>query len=138
MTQQKDTNKNPKILTDNKASVATGGAVGLSAISSFIGLCCIGPWAVTLFGISGAIAMARWQPYRPYILGIALAMIVWAYWRVYGPARKKLCEAGLCPARPSIWLQSGLWLTTVLVVMAFFADQLQWMLIDATPEGLRQ
>ena len=122
---------------DQKLAATTGGAISISAISSFIGLCCVGPWAVTLFGISGAIAMARWQPYRPYILGLAIIMIAWAFWRVYGPSRKKLCEAGLCPARPSMWLQSSLWLATILVVLAFFADQLQWMLIDPTPEGLK-
>ncbi len=123
---------------DQKITASTSGAIGISAISSFIGLCCVGPWAVTLFGVSGAIAMARWQPYRPYILGVALALLAWAFWRVYGPARKKLCEAGLCSPRPSLWLQSGLWFAVLLVVLAFFADQLQWILIDATPENLKQ
>jgi hypothetical protein len=31
-----------------------------------------------------------------------------------------------------------LWLAAVMVVLAFFADQLQWLLVDPTPEGLRQ
>ena len=122
---------------DQKLAATTGGAIGISAISSFIGLCCVGPWAVTLFGLSGAIAMARWQPLRPYILSLAIIMIAWAFWRVYGPARKKLCEAGLCPARPALWLQGSLWFATILVVIAFFADQLQWLLVDPTPEGLK-
>lgn len=123
---------------DKKLATTSGGAIGISAIASFIGLCCIGPWAIALLGVSGAVAMARWQPLRPYILGLALVMLSWAFWRVYGPPRKKLCAAGLCPARPSLWLQSGLWFAAILVVLAFFADQLQWLLVDPTPEGLRQ
>jgi len=103
---------------DQKLAATTGGAISISAIASFIGLCCIGPWAVSLFGISGAIAMARWQPFRPFILSVALILITWAFWRVYGPPRKKLCEASLCPARPSLWLQGSLWFAAVLVVMA--------------------
>jgi hypothetical protein len=31
---------------DRKLAVASGGAAGISALASFIGLCCIGPWAV--------------------------------------------------------------------------------------------
>jgi hypothetical protein len=122
---------------DRKLAVTSGGAAGISALASFIGLCCIGPWAVAILGVSGAIAMARWQPVRPFILGTAAVMLSSAFWRVYGPPRRKLCAAGLCSTRPSLWLQAGLWLAAVLVVLAFFADQLQWLLVDPTPKGLR-
>lgn len=123
---------------DKKLIATSGSAISISAIASFIGLCCIGPWAVALFGVSGAVVMARWQPVRPYLLGVALVMLAWAFWRIYGPPRKRLCKAGLCPSKPSIWLQISLCLAAVLVVLAFFADQLQWLLIDPTPEGIRQ
>jgi hypothetical protein len=123
---------------DKKLIATSGSAISISAIASFIGLCCIGPWAVTLFGVSGAIAMTRWQPIRPYLLGLALIMLGWAFWRIYGPPRQRLCEAGICSPKPSTWLQISLWFATVLVVLAFFADQLQWLLVDPTPEGLRQ
>jgi len=123
---------------DRNLAATSGGAIGISAVASFIGLCCIGPWAVALLGVSGAVAMARWQPLRPYILGLAVIMLLWAFWRVYGPPRRKLCTAGLCPSRPSLWLQGSLWFAAVLVTLAFFADHLQWVFIDPTPEGLRQ
>ena len=123
---------------ENKAATATGGAIGLSAFASFVGLCCIGPWAVTLFGISGAIGMARWQPYRPYILATALIMIAWAFWRVYKPKPLESCESDVCQKGPSIWLKSSLWISLFLVVLAFFADELQWLLVDPTPTGLKQ
>ncbi len=131
---------NTDISTDlNKTTAATtGGAIGLSSFASFVGLCCIGPWAVTLFGISGAITMARWQPYRPYILGVAAVMIAWAFWRVYRPKPVQNCDSESCKTGPSICLKSALWFSAVMVVLAFFADELQWLLVDPTPEGLRQ
>ena len=132
---------------DDQAKVAgtTGGAIGLSAIASFIGLCCIGPWAVALFGVSGAITMARFDFLRPYILSTAALMLAWAFWRVYfRPVyfrrvdhQLSVCEDGTCATGPSIWLKSGLFVAAALTLLAFFADDLQWLLIDATPEGLR-
>jgi hypothetical protein len=118
-----------------KIASTTGSAIGLSALTSFVGLCCIGPWAVALLGVSGAITMARFDFLRPYILAVAAIMIAWAFWRVY--RRPVVCEDGSCADRPSIWLKSTLWLAALLTLAAFFADELQWLLIDPTPEGLR-
>ncbi len=120
---------------DMKLAGTTGSAIGLSTIATFIGLCCIGPWAVALFGVSGAITMARFDFLRPYLLVAAAIMLGWPFWRVY--RTPVVCEDGTCAERPSIWLKSTLWLAAALTVAAFFADELQWLLIDATPEGLR-
>ncbi len=120
---------------DTKVASTTGGAIGISVFASFIGLCCIGPWAVVLFGVSGAVTMARWAPFRPYIIVVAAVMLIWAFWRVYRP--QPVCEDGTCPTAPSIWLKVMLWVAAAMTVLAFFADDLQWILIDATPEGLR-
>jgi hypothetical protein len=123
-------------MNEEKAiATTTGGAISISVFASFIGLCCIGPWAVVLFGVSGAVTMARWAPVRPYIIGVAALMLAWAFWRVYRP--QPVCEDGSCPTGPSTWLKIMLWVATLLVVVAFFADDLQW-LIDATPEALRK
>ncbi len=118
-----------------KIASGTGGAIGLSAIASFIGLCCIGPWAVALFGVSGAITMARFDFLRPYILITAAIMLAWAFWRVYRPP--VVCEDGTCAEGPSVWLKAALWLAAGLIIAAFFADELQWLIIDPTPENLR-
>lgn len=118
-----------------KVAATTGGAVGISAVASFIGLCCIGPWAVVLFGVSGAVTMARFAPFRPYILAVAAVMLAWAFWRVYRP--QPVCADGSCPAGPSTWLKVMLWVAAAMVVLAFFAEDLQWILVDATPEALR-
>ena len=118
-----------------QTAAATGGAVGLSAIASFIGLCCIGPWAVALLGVPGAVALARFEPLRPFILTIAGVLLAWAFWRVYRPQPQTGAECDT--KRRSIWLQAVLWLSAALFVAAVFADQLQWILVDPTPRGLR-
>lgn len=120
---------------DAKAATATGGAVGLSAIASFIGLCCIGPWAVALLGVPGAVTLARFQPARPYILALAGVLLVWALWRVYRPAPTTGTDCDV--KRRSVWLQFALWISAALFVAAILADQLQWILIDPTPEHLK-
>ena len=121
---------------EKKVAATIGGAAGFSAIASFIGLCCIGPWAVVLFGVPGAVTMARWAPIRPYILAVAAVMLGWAFWRVYRP--QSTCEDGVCPTGPSYWLKLTVWFAAAMVVLAFFADDLQWLLHDPTPEGLRE
>ncbi len=118
-----------------KIATTTGGAIGISVVASFIGLCCIGPWAVVLFGVSGAVTMARWAPLRPYLIGVAVVMLIWAFWQVYRP--QPVCADGTCPTGPSPWLKSMLWVAALMTVLAFFANDLQWILVDATPEGLR-
>ncbi len=117
-------------------AATTGGAIGLSAFASFIGLCCIGPWAVVLFGVSGAVTMARWAPFRPYIISLAAIMLAWAFWQVYRP--QPVCADGSCPIGASMWLKTMLWVAAVMVVLAFFATDLQWLLVDPTPEGLQK
>ena len=121
---------------ERKVAATSGGAIGISTIASLIGLCCIGPWAVVLFGVSGAVTMARWAPVRPYILAVAALMLAWAFWRVYRP--QPACDDGNCPTGPTVWLKSMLWVAAGLIVLAFFADDLQWLLVDPTPEGLRE
>ena len=115
----------------DKVAATTGGAIGISAFASFVGLCCIGPWGVALFGVSGAVALARWQPYRFYIIALAAALLGWAFWRVYRP--QAVCAVGSCPTAPSIRVRATLWLTTVLVLFAFFAEELQWIFVNPAP-----
>ena len=63
-------------------------------------------------------------------------MMAWAFWRVYRP--REVCDDGTCEAAPSNRLKLFLWIAAVLLVLAFFAEQLQWLIVDPTPEGLRK
>jgi hypothetical protein len=124
------------MLETKKIIASGGGSVGLSMFASIVGLCCIGPWTVALLGVSGAVSMARWQPLRPYILAAAGAMLAWAFWRTYRLRRVCLAE-GCADKRPGTAMYVSLWLSAVLLVLAMFAERLQWLLVDATPPGLR-
>lgn len=112
---------------------ATGGAVGLSALGSAVGLCCIGPWSVALFGVGGSIFLNRLEPFRPFILITALALLVWAFWRVYRPQ-----PAGAqppCEKRQSSYLKASLWISAGFLLVAFFARDLQMLLLYVFPVG---
>src|SRR6266852_9672927 len=105
-------------MQESKKIVASGGsAVGLSVFASLVGLCCIGPWTVALLGVSGAISMARWQPFRPYILTLAGGMLAWAFWRTYRLRRVCLAD-GCADQRPGRAMYVSLWLSTLLLVLA--------------------
>jgi MerT mercuric transport protein len=119
-----------------KIVLSGGGALGLSMFASFVGLCCIGPWTVALLGVSGAVAMARWQPLRPYILTVAAGMLAWAFWRTYRLKRVCLSE-GCADTRPGTAMYVSLWVSILLLVVAVFAEKLQWLLVDPTPVALR-
>lgn len=112
----------------SKTAGAAGTAIGLSTVSAFIGLCCLGPWAVSIFGVTAAVALARFEFLRPWILAVAGLSLGWAFWRVYFTRPRR---------RVSPWLAGSLWFAAGLTVLALFADQLQWWLVDPTPEALR-
>jgi MerT mercuric transport protein len=120
----------------NRIIASGGSAVGLSMFASFVGLCCIGPWTVALLGASGAVSMARWQPFRPYILGVAASLLAWAFWRTYRLKRVCLAE-GCANKQPGAAMYFSLYLSALLLLLAVFAERLQWLLIDPTPAALR-
>ena len=120
---------------NTKIATTTGSAIGLGAIASFIGFCCVGPWAVTLFGVSGAIAIAKFAILRPYIISAGAILFIWAFWRIYRP--QPTCDEEACVAGQSIWLKASLWSAAAMLIIAYFAVDIQWLIIDPTPEGLR-
>ncbi len=58
------------------AASSTGSSLALSSLAAFVGLCCVGPIAVTLFGVSGAVVLARLEPARPYVLVAATLLVL--------------------------------------------------------------
>ena len=108
-----------------------GSSLGLSTVAAAVGICCVGPGSVVLFGVTGAVTLAGWTPYRPIFLGISLVMLVFAYWLVY--FRKPVCEDGTCNPSNSIRLKLMLHFSTFIVVLALFIDDLFLLAFDSTP-----
>jgi MerT mercuric transport protein len=115
-------------MTDKTAKIATGSAFGLGALASAIGLCCVGPWAVSLLGVSGAIAIAEYEPYRMYILTLAGIFLAWGFWHVY--QLPKQCTTDACQQSARKGVKAMLWLSSILVIVAFFMDDITNHLIS--------
>ena len=122
---------------DDKRGVAAsaGGAIGMSTLAAIVGVCCAGPFTVALFGVPGAVLLAKWQPARPYLLGAATLMLAWAFWRVYRP--RPVCADGICPPRPPRWLHVVLWTSAAILLFAFVSEDILWWFVDPTPAALR-
>lgn len=84
---------------------ATGGALGLSAFAAIFGACCVAPWTVGLFGVAGAVALARLSFLQPYFLVGAAGLLAVAFWWTY--RRPAACADDSCETvsrRPLRWL----------------------------------
>ncbi len=71
------TSSNPGL---NLGALAGASSAALTSVASSI--CCIGPLAITLLGVNGAILGAVIKPYRPILLAVAAGLLAFAYWRL--------------------------------------------------------
>jgi mercuric ion transport protein len=112
-------------------AAATSGTSLIAAIASF---CCVGPWAVMLFGVPGAIFIARWEPYRPTLIVASGALLGWSFWRTY--RLRQACAAGTCASGPSPWLIATLWIAAALWLFALVAPYVADLIArSALPQG---
>ena len=98
---------------------ATVGSLAAGLTSTAASICCIGPLAITLLGVNGAIVAAGIKPYRPYLWGGSLLMLVFAFWRVYGRwAGQEARGSESCPVVAPRWTKIILWAAVALWVLA--------------------
>lgn len=101
------------------------GSAGAALTSSAASICCIGPIAISILGVNGAILAAGIKPYRFYILAGSLLMLGFAFWTVYG--RKKARAGAACSVSAGrvtkivLWVAAVMWLAAV--VIQFAADR---------------
>ena len=102
---------------DKTSFFAAGGIIGAIVASS----CCVIPLVLTLLGVSGAWMsnLRALAPYQPYFIALAAAFIGFGFYQVYWKPRQ-VCDVGAACARPlpSRLVKSGLWIGTVLVLIA--------------------
>ena len=100
------------------------GALALGGLAAILAsTCCLGPLILVALGFSGAWIgnLTVLEPYRPLFIGAALVAMVFAYRRIFRPARA--CEPGEVCAVPKVrttykvifWAVAAL----VLVALAF-------------------
>lgn len=92
---------------------AVGGAVGLGGFAAALGFCCTVPWAVTLLGVTGAVAFARLAFLLPYALIGAFALLGVGFWLAYRPAAE--CADGTCAPTSRRALRWVVWISALVV-----------------------
>jgi mercuric ion transport protein len=80
-------------------------------------LCCVGPAVVALLGTGGAIAVARLEPYRPYLLGAGVVMLAFGFHIAYRPGGT--CRDGTCSRGVSRFVRWSLWVSAAAMIAAF-------------------
>jgi mercuric ion transport protein len=97
-----------------RAAVVGGSltAIGATVVAIFGTLCCAGPVAVVLLGVGGAVATARFEPYRPYFIAMSIVLLAFGFWRLRR-ARRYACLS----RREAMWLPRMLWLGAILTAL---------------------
>ena len=107
----------------NLSALVGASSAALTSVASSI--CCIGPLAITLLGVNGAILGAAIKPYRPILLTAALVLLAFAYWRFMGS--RIGAEGATCSIRAmrlqKIMLRIGVVTWIAAVIIGYAADQ---------------
>lgn len=99
------------------------GAMG-AAVAAVLGtLCCAGPVVVAVLGAGGALAAARLEPYRPYLLGVSFVMLGIGFFRAYRPHPAD-SDGVFCTARKGRIVRTLLWLAALVTLASALAPWL--------------
>lgn len=110
--------------TSPRWALLTGAAAAIGA-----SLCCLVPLVLVSLGISGAwlASLTALEPYRPLFVTAALASLVLAAWRLYGPATR--CEEGRVCADSRVLRRRRrlLWMAVATIVpLLLFPYYISW------------
>jgi copper chaperone CopZ len=98
-----------------KTSLPTVAGVLTAVVAS---LCCIGPVVVALIGVGSIGAFSVIESYRPYLIGLTVAILGLAFYLTY---RKRMvaCEDGSCKIESGgKWNKIAVWAATFLAAIA--------------------
>ena len=116
--------KSPRI-GSGRVIGATGGAVGLGALAAVLGTCCVAPWAVSLVGVAGAVALARLAVLAPVLIGGAVLLLGLAFYFAYRPL--SACEDGTCDTTSQRRLRWVAWIGACCVAATLVAYVLPYL-----------
>ncbi len=112
----------------NRDLLQTGSLLGgafAALTSAAASICCIGPLAITLLGVNGAIWAAGMKPYRPVLLSISAMLLGIGFWGAYSRRQAGAGETcSIASRRTGRWvlgLSTILWMGAVLI--QFLADR---------------
>lgn len=96
------------------------GLIGAIVAAIVASVCCVGPLVLLGLGIGGAWVgnLIALEPFRPYFMGITLALLGYAYYSIYSKPKAENCESGSYCANPKSDRinKISLWTVTILVL----------------------
>jgi mercuric ion transport protein len=97
-----------------REKLATGGAVAAAAAS----LCCTGPLVFVALGLGAFGASAVFESLRPYLLGAAVLLLAFGFYRVYFRRGDTACAPGeACSTKPAgRATRAALWVAALSVI----------------------
>jgi hypothetical protein len=104
---------------------ATGGAVGLCTLAAALGTCCVAPWAVSVVGVAGAVALARFAFVTPFLFVGSVALLGLAFYFAYRPL--PVCADGSCDRTSQRRFRWIAWLGAFLVAGTLVAALVQYL-----------
>ncbi len=119
-----------KRVFDLGSGIAGAGAALASVAAS---VCCLGPIAIAVLGVEGAILAAGIKPYRAPLLAGSVALLGLAFWGTYrssggqaaGTRDAQACGVGARRiTRIVLWVAAALWVGAVLLQ---FVVNLTWL-----------
>ena len=106
---------------ENKSGLLVGSGIVAAIIAS---LCCIGPLILTILGISGAAALAKFEVIRVPMIILVLLVFGIAGFSLY--RKRNSCESGSVCADPKKYRKMALFYWIGLVIAFFAITSPQW------------
>jgi mercuric ion transport protein len=107
-------NSNTRTRLSYAGSLTTAGTVAATIF------CCL-PFATGLVGAGAAAYGARFAPLQPYLAGVSLALLAYAFYQAYRPGAVS-CVGEHCDMTSSTrYRRVALWLVTVVVCLLLTA-----------------
>ncbi len=95
--------------------------VGVIIAAIAASVCCVGPLVLLALGIGGAWVgnLTAIEPFRPYLMGLTLIILGYAFYRIYRKPKAEECVPGSYCANPKSDLINKivLWISTVFVLL---------------------
>ena len=109
----------------NAAGIQRAGLAATLVSALAASVCCIGPLAAALLGVTGLGALVKYEKYRPYFTGLTLVFLAGAFYLTYRKKPAECAPGSICategPDRVQKISRIVLWLVTAvaLIVLTF-------------------
>ena len=113
----------PRVVRISHMKAVVASVVAAAAAS----VCCIGPVVAAVLGVGALGAVStRFEPYRPWLLGLTMIMLGVGFVSAYH--REPECEDGSCTPSSRRTAKIALWIAVVLVILlATFPYYMKWL-----------